>query len=455
MLRSWKLLAIAELCRLSDAAWFHGSIEVPRFGVEFLSKFCFDSAPDADTGDHVGLVEAMLHSSYPGEGKMEMVLFDDEDKSFPTYSAEALSAFHCKSSALESASKFTRTINVTFLKDGVSPHSNINQKIRPRWWFVALVDCSGEARTVDYSVHMTNPRKGWLQELSMDRFGPRLIGLFLFAYTVLAICQIFAVMKPSAVMSTAERQHFMRLSLTYVILAALAGMLFLLLNTFYFIRFGLDQSALYMVAKLFRTSSKYSLLCIIHLLAMGRCISMPLHGRDVWKSVRMYLPVCIASFSLEVWGEYSQSRQYTTDNVYITQFGRMLVIMDLVLLVIYLKHTHSSWAAETDRVKRGFYQKWCVTYSAAFLVLPVTTFLSLLLSPWVRAEVLFVVSNSCHTMLLALLVIGLWPEKTQPFFNLDDRGVPQTLGMKAELLQIEGMENELKPFPAMEPKGLN
>jgi len=338
---------------------------------------------------------------------------------------------------------------VSNLQDGVSPHSSIAQKIRPRWWFVAILDCSGHARKIDYSVHMINEKHGWLQELSMDRFGPRLIGLYLFLYTFLAACQIFAVMKPSTSISNlkSDRQHPMRMALTYCTLAAMAGMVFLLLNTFHFIYNGQDQSALYMVAKLCRSFSKYSLLCMVHLMSSGRCISLVLHVRDVWMYSRMYLPIWCAAFFLEVWGEYAQSRQCTTDNVYFTDVGLMLVITDLVLLLFYLKNTHQSWKAENDDLKRRFYKTWGLTYSAAFLELPVTTFVSQIVAPWVRAEVKFVVSQTCHTVFLALLIIGLWPDKTQPFFNIDDRAPPQTFGMKTELL-YEGMDTELKPVAA-------
>ena len=69
-------------------------------------------------------------------------------------------------------------INVTTLSSGKAPHAEIYESVRPRWWYAALVDCSGYSRVIDYTVHMTNIHLGFLEEFSMDRVGP--IGVYIF-----------------------------------------------------------------------------------------------------------------------------------------------------------------------------------------------------------------------------------------------------------------------------------
>lgn len=83
---------------------------------------------------------------------------------------------------------------------------------------------------------------------------------------------------------------------------------------------------------------------------------------------------------------------------------------------------------------------WGLIYSGAFLSLPVSVIIVQSFSPWVRSEVVFIVSNTAHCIFLALLIVGLWPDYAQPFFCIDQPSVlAQTFGVKTELLD-EGQE---------------
>eukprot|EP00439_Symbiodinium_sp_Y106_P086583 s1324_g34.t1 len=427
-----RLALVTAACTVSThAAWTRGSIEVSPGGVVFLAKFCFDFAPDASSTNAVGKIEATLHSSSPADGLIKFVLFDDEAKSYPDSSS--LGGFGCDSDRLKRAARWTQVINATDLTSGKTPFADIYEKIRPRWWYAAIVDCSGHPRTIDYNVHMTNVKAGFLAEFSIDRVGPKGMCLFMAVYSILAGCQLMALLKRS---TSAKTQHPIRLMLGLCVGAAAAGTLCVLLNISWYAYHGEDQNNLYMAGKLLKAGSKYILLAILLLLARGRCISVPLYGRDVMQEARILAPLYIASVSLEVWGEFAQSRTYTTDSVYRTYMGDIIICIDIVLLALYLRNLFQSWGAEPDAPKRVFYRTWGLTYAGAFLLLPISVLTSQCVAPWVRSEVIFFVSNTTHCAFLALLIIGLWPDYTQPAFCIDHpSALATTFGVKTELLE--------------------
>eukprot|EP00931_Biecheleriopsis_adriatica_P044312 TRINITY_DN2533_c0_g2_i1.p1 TRINITY_DN2533_c0_g2~~TRINITY_DN2533_c0_g2_i1.p1 ORF type:complete len:444 (-),score=37.94 TRINITY_DN2533_c0_g2_i1:174-1505(-) len=439
----WHLQLI--FLRVAAAAWARGSINLPAGGAVFLAKFCIDYRKDSRPGNYVGNIWANLHSPNAGSGQVQYVLFDDESKSYPDGTEAQFASnyrFACGTPRLEHSKRWRSEFNASELTAGKSPSSDIFETIRPRWWYVALLDCSGQERTIDYAVHMTNPKLGWLQEFSMDRCGPHWMYLFLAAYACLSVAQVYALHKQS---TTAVTQHPLRIMLTCIVLSGAVGMLFLLMDTIYYAWHGEDQSNLYMLAKLGRAVSKYSLLCVLKLLSQGQGISSPFELRELWRTARVVAPFGIAGTVLEVWGEWSQSRKYTTDFVYVTPMGGVIMLLDLALLYSYLSNVYRSKEAEPDILKREFYAKWGFVYALAFLVLPLSAAVSLIVSPWVRAEAVFLINNFAHIVMLALLVVGLWPDRTQEVFCIDRPSTEaQVFGIKADLLEESAREIELR-----------
>jgi len=430
-----RFFLVFVLSKLAASAWTRGSIEVPAGGTVFLSKFCFDYKEDSNSVRPVGKLQATLHSADPGEGLLKFVLFDDQASSYPDGSA--VWGFGCESERLKAAARWTDVINVTTLISGKAPRADIFERHRPRWWYVAIVDCSGTARVLDYTVHMINLHLGFLEEFSMDRIGPAGVYIFMALYGLLGASQMVAMLKRS---TSAKTQHPIRLLLSACVGAAAVGTLSTLINTLWYAYHGEDQPNFYLAAKLLKAGSKYMLLAILLLLSRGRCISVPLYARDIWQATRILLPIYLASICLEVWGEYSQSRKYSNDFVYRTPMGLLIISLDIVLFALYLRNLCSSWRSETDAIRQSFYRCWGLIYSGAFLSLPVSVIIVQSFSPWVRSEVVFIVSNTAHCIFLALLIVGLWPDYAQPFFCIDQPSVlAQTFGVKTELLD-EGQE---------------
>jgi len=303
------------------------------------------------------------------------------------------------------------------------------QSLRPRWWYVAAVDCSGIERTVDYSFHMTNPLQGWQKEFSMDHCGLISLIFVLVIYVAAAFAQQHAMTR-----QTESASHPVRLTLFVAILAACFGMLAQVVDGALFAQRGEYQAELYLAGKFFKVVSKYLLACILVLLSQGICISEPLQGKHLMRVSRLLAPFFAACLLVELWGEYAHSRTYTTGFIYCTWFGAALVLADIGFLVFYLKNVHDSCLAERDADKRRFYQFWGLLFSCAFMVLPFATFLASVIAPWVRDQTIFLLTNGVHAALLISLVVGLWPEREYTFFNLQvDKGeLAKTIGMQLD-----------------------
>eukprot|EP00930_Biecheleria_cincta_P037099 TRINITY_DN2543_c0_g1_i1.p1 TRINITY_DN2543_c0_g1~~TRINITY_DN2543_c0_g1_i1.p1 ORF type:complete len:458 (+),score=45.56 TRINITY_DN2543_c0_g1_i1:46-1419(+) len=437
------LLLVAGLCKPSVAAWWRGTIKVPANGIVFLAKFCFDYDPNSFRGNPIGVCKTTLSSADAREGSVKIALLDDQRDSYSysqTGSVEWLGG--CDDEKLNSAAKIMNEVNVSDTQP-VSSSVNVHERVRPRMWYVALVDCSGQDRTIEYQVHMTNPKLGSLEELSMDSFSFTGVGFFLVVYVGLSLAQVFAVLKRS----NAPTKHPLRLMLTLSIVCAMIGMTLFLLNLCWFKYRGEDHPTVYLAAKMLKSCSKYTLLCICLLVSQGRSISLPFQGKNVWHAFRIISPICLANLILEMWGEYAQSRKYTTDSVYCTPVGAIIITSDICLVLAYLRNICRSAKEEIDATKQRFYYTWGMAYSIAFLSLPVSVLVAQEVAPWVRTNIGFLVSNAIHSVLLTLLVFGLWPERSQSFFCIDRQAAtPQTFGIKSELLMEEIAHGEFEAF---------
>merc|ERR1739845_210188 len=88
-----------------------------------------------------------------------------------------------------------------------------------------------------------------------------------------------------------------------------------------------------------------------------------------------------------------------------------------------------------DIEKKMFYKTWGIGYSITFLSLPLSIVVARVLSPWVRSEMIYILMNAVHVFLLTVLVIGLWPERTQPVFCID-KNLACSYGQQSDILLV-------------------
>lgn len=289
----------------------------------------------------------------------------------------------------------------------------MKEHLRPRWWYVAIADCSGNDFPVQYSLHMLNPLLTWEEEFSMDHHGILMICFFLLClYSLIGMAQLQANKINADTGAFHRVEHPLVRILTIGIMCAAAAMLSYCIHYVCFAMNGRGLLLMYVLGKLCQTISKFLLMSILLLISQGRCISYSLSKGDLIQLVQLLGPFFCLCFGLELWGHFAESRNYTTGFVYASHWGTILIIVDLLWLAVYFKSLHIVHAAEFDTAKQFFYRVYCTLYGCWFLVLPLVTLISCFIAPWVRFKVAMVIVNLAQALMFSTLVIGLWPTGT-------------------------------------------
>jgi len=416
----------------------------------FLSKFCFTF--NASEGHNAGSLRLTLHAPKASAlHQAHMVLFDDEDSSYTGPSSE-WNAMTCEE-RLQHA-RYHEVISSSRAAGPKGEHITflIKQKLRPRWWYVALLDCSesSDGLEVSYQMHMTNPPYGWASEFSTDR---RLVlHVFLplaLAYGCLAAAQLHAnravVKRAKDDSASSKAAHPFARILAAGILLALGDSL---LSALHAVRYAHDGSGLpsvQLMAQLLAVTSNFVLASLLLLISQGKCVSYIMVAGDAWRMLRLLGPFLVGCLGLELWAEHSMRRHYTTDYVYTTPFGWLLILVDLVLLCIYLRNLRETYLAERERDDGEFYRTWGLFYGLWFLALPVTAVLAqAVLAPYVWFIVSLAVKKGTAALLYGALVVGLWPGNTRTHFKkLDTMVCSAASGAPLPVL----LGSFLKPLP--------
>jgi len=211
------------------------------------------------------------------------------------------------------------------------------EKIRPRWWYIAIADCSNTDLAIKYEFHAVNDPYGWAQEFSTDRrFELYVFVILLIIYVGLAVAQrhVNACLTKlgGADSASSKAAHPFARMLFAGILLGLGAAIVSVFHSSLYASNGYGSFVAYVVAKLLSVSSNFVLASLLLLVSEGKCISYVMVVGDAWRMCRLLAPFLCACVTLELWGDFSNSRNYTTDYVYATPFGWAVVLVELCLV---------------------------------------------------------------------------------------------------------------------------
>jgi len=424
----WGLSCAAALLTQPCCAMLaQGSVHVPANGASLISKFCFtfnSSMPEKAAGSMVGQVEVTVWApTLPPGRHIDLLLLDDEPHSYPSSSSVWN---HSTCVARAAHAKTVRALNHEEVTSAAGQvlRVKVRERLHPRWWYIALSDCSNASLAARFKVHAENSEYGWASEFSADKG----FVLFLFVplavlYACLAALQLYANsvlagLAGSDDASSKAAHPFARILLAGIALGLGAATLSVLHWALFAYR-GTAHAATHVAAQFLYVSSEFLLISLLLLVSQGKCISYIMVAADGWRMIRLLGPFLISCFLLELWGDYSLSRKFSVDYVYTTPCGWALILVDLVLLGVYVKNLRNTYAMEHDRADAHFYRTWGVAYGIWFLALPVTAVLSqAVLAPYVWYIVSLAVTKTATALVYAALLLGLWPGNTRTYFKL-------------------------------------
>mmetsp|Transcript_85517 Transcript_85517/g.246855 ORF Transcript_85517/g.246855 Transcript_85517/m.246855 type:complete len:504 (-) Transcript_85517:118-1629(-) len=415
------------LLRCCTAAWTSGSAVVRPNSTVFLSKFCFSFNTE---GRHLaGLVDVRVRASKVAPvHHVHLALLDDELDSYPGSRSE-WDAMTCQQRLRHAKHTMFIDWQTAALPDGQEVDVHINQKLRPRWWYLVLLDCTDDEGApdsiVEYEARFTNLQYGTLGEFSTDRRHtlPFFV-LLTAAYAAMAIAQGTANEATGRTAdddsATGKAAHPFTRTLSGGILVGLLAVALFVVHSLAYMLDGVGAPALAVLAQILSTASNFVLASLLLLVSEGKCVSYIMVAGDARRMFRLLGPFLVACCCLELWGEYSVRQKYSTDYVYTTPFGWALILVDLTLLARYASSMRSTFLAEKERDGGHFYCTWGILFGVWFLALPVTALLAqAVLAPYVWFIVSLVVKQGATAIVYGALMVGLWPGNTRTYFKLE------------------------------------
>eukprot|EP00927_Polykrikos_kofoidii_P054736 TRINITY_DN49112_c0_g1_i1.p1 TRINITY_DN49112_c0_g1~~TRINITY_DN49112_c0_g1_i1.p1 ORF type:complete len:462 (+),score=44.57 TRINITY_DN49112_c0_g1_i1:46-1431(+) len=407
------LLVNTLLSQCAEGLVTEGSAVVPANGTVFLSKFVFDYHPRLPT---VGILEVTIRSQEPiGDSTADttdftdrphLVFFDDQAKSYPEASEE-WSRLPCEAKVKHSVADYVFPVAFYNQTSGFTKAVTITERVRPRWWYVAIADCSGKSLSVHYDIHMVNNLRGWQKEFSIDHLGIyHMCKLALIFFSLQLAVQAWVTKKWEA-----EEFHPLVLMLLACIASLVLSLLCFLLHWHLFAKDGKGSIAVYTCGQFMRTVARFISMSMLMLMAKGIFISRHLTEMVIYETIGLVAPFTLLIFGLEAWADEATSRNYTSDFIYSTPLGYMSVALNVLLLIIFLRHAFLSYQREIDADKREFYTLCGWAYGLWFLVVPIEVVAAFCAPSWVRFRVDFVNSYIAQAGLTLSLLIGLWPDR--------------------------------------------
>lgn len=421
------LLSLPQAC---VGMFTKGRSAVPANSTMFLSKFAFSFQPLADyekvnpaayePNRHlVGTVDITVTvPAFEAGQAVHILLFDDEARSYPGSSGEWDSLpceeriKHARKDILLNSSSRSYTIP-------------IRGKIRPRWWYVALADCSGLGlKSVEYEIRTTNSFYGWAKEFSSDK---RLALPVFLLLSMTFSCLAAAQLRANAVLADRSRADdagskaahpFARILVAGILLELTACILEALHNSIYVYN-GSGSSTMHASSLLLSVCSNFILASLLLLVSEGKCVSYRMVVADAHRMCKILAPFLTSCLILELWGDFASSRTYSTDYAYTTRCGWTIIMVDLGLLVKYVQNLRATLSLDRGQADKKFYRTWGTAYGAWFLALPISALLSqAVLAPYAWYIVSLCVTKSVTAAVYGALVFALWPENTKSYFKM-------------------------------------
>ncbi|XP_034940292.1 transmembrane protein 145-like [Chelonus insularis] len=188
-----------------ESKYLHGQL-VTSENWAFLTRFCFLTQNGKFQFDFV------ISSPPDVNPKVNLLLYYDSPKQWPSVypsnktceeKISVLSPEHGQIVPLRASSDWTKVSGCTFIdnpwtKLHCSSH-RMFQSAKPRWWFIALADCSSQiGLNITYYISLTNGSPGsfWREHFSADEFGLLPISIFaVIAYIILLSISIYVALQ--------------------------------------------------------------------------------------------------------------------------------------------------------------------------------------------------------------------------------------------------------------------
>lgn len=427
MLRHVSFFLVTLLCCLSltRGAIVKGKVS-SESGFQFIGRFCFDHNPDVG---YAGEFDLSIKDPTVGN-TLSWVIYSDESFSWPAVldmkrdgrSCEELTQVHSDGNPL-APGKASKPVDPASSPDGwVTTHQYITQRLRPRFWYLALANCKNpeSLKDIEYSIHFKNmQRSSWEIEFGSNERGMNSLYLvFLMLYTVFIGIHAYGVWR------LRKELGFLHPVVKVFSLAVLFEYLSVFVNAIHFLSFGTNGVGVFWFANLgevFTAISRVLFISALLLLAHGWTISTDnlnsTSRRTIAGILSAFLLLQIVLLSYE-WASYNPELTYVTPVEYGLQFT---IIACYLLFGIYFIAIifGKSYRQEQAKPKKQLYLRLGSTYSVWLFGPPIVAIIVMLLDDWVREKIVAAVTVTVTAVGYCILAFLFWPSRATEYFRIN------------------------------------
>lgn len=370
--------------------------------------------------------------------KLWLLAFDDESnhwqqarRDWDTSTCEQKKAF----------ASYSHPVALTFssTKQPIEYKVNIVEKLRPRFWYFAVVDCGMSfLQPMDYTLHLQNFELGWQNEFSWDHTSMlELYSVFCGAFFILGIYCYVAAWKQEI----HDHPLLRLLSLTHAL--SVASTLSFAAYYGIFLQNGEQRQHLRFIGVLSSTMTMSTFFLTIMLIGEGwaevKGFACSIKDkRDFFQAVFVLAGACTFC---EIHSEFLVDQSTKLYN-YQSVPGVLVLVIKIAMFSWFLHSTRKTLGATQGHQDRTFYKVLLWTLTIWFLSVPVTVIFAWFLDPWYRYKLVTVVDYSSRftgQVLLSLVLVG----SLSPICNLDTK-VSSGHPVRTPAISLELEDNEVK-----------
>jgi len=385
-------------------------------GFKFIGRFCFDYNPSDEPAGHF-----ILSVRDPSQSSsLKWAIYDDEDFSWPVVLDMKSSATCAELMTMPPAKHFNQFPVITDPEGWqTTGPTKITQRLRPRFWFLALANCDHpeSLRDIEYEIHFLNSQQSsWEVEFGSNERGLNTLYLvFGLLYTAFIVIHSYGVYR------LRKELGFIHPIIKIFTLAVIFEYLSIFCNAIHYLSFGSNGVGVVWFANIGEVLTAISRVLFIStllLLAHGWTIST-----DELRSRRTIAAVVSAFLLLQIvllgyeWASYDPELTSVTAMEFGLQFT---VIACYIAFGIYflLMIFFVSYRQEQDQPKKQLYFRLGSMYSVWMLGPPIVAIIVMLLDDWVREKIVDSVTITVTAVGYAVLAFLFWPSRAQHYFRI-------------------------------------
>jgi len=406
---------------ISNGAKYRGTVNVRESdGFAFLGKFCFQDIATPNFTSHkgpaAGLIDVELTNSDDTGALYYLMMYDDQDNSWPKMYDKGLS---CEEMASDDYTK----AEVEVLLNGLATYEKtipIHQHIRPRWWWLYLTNCDWDingtdtSSDIEFEIHFTQNTTAWLEKEvgSNDQGLSLMYSVYLGVYIIL-----FGVQMYSYYAYTIQQYiHQVIKLLTATIGLQLFAVIFNFADWIIYTESGEHEIFFPIIATLFEVLAQSVFLLLLLVLAQGWTVS---RFEVVYPKTLLggSILCAIVQCSLYIWLLVGMNDETTT---YVYNTAPMYVYGSVVLIVglIFVGSCIVSWKNESLDSKRNLYILLALFFSVWFFWPLMRILVGNGFNPWVRDVAITSISETVNTISYFIMMLLMWPSWAHQYFNL-------------------------------------